>query len=422
MSALSRRAFLAGAAGTAATAAAALAAGGLGGLLAACDSAALNADLLHQPQPPQPSHPVTWPITAGNTPIADGLLAERDATLHVYTWPGRISAECLDKFGRRHGCLVKVTTFGSITEAITTMTTRPTRFDVFIGVPIAMLGTLVRSTLIQPLNHGYLPNISQVWPQFTNPFYDQQWRYTVPYTVYTTGIGWRRDLTEADPYSLVNGWQLLWQPQYDGHVAILDDYREGISLGLLEGNVTNLNTADPMLIDNAARSLNQLASLTHPRLSNTAFIDLATGATWAQHAWSGQVAAAARNLPPGTPADVLGYWFPPNGQGPVASDTITIPRSSRSPVLAHLLVNFMLDPTNALANTRRTGFMQPITSLTPARLVRHGALPANLINTAVLESALFRGPKELQLLSAADALWQQAWQSVATHMRLSPSP
>jgi spermidine/putrescine transport system substrate-binding protein len=425
MSALSRRAFLAGAARTAArtatgTAAAALAAGGLGSLLSACDSAGLNPDLFKPSPPPAPERPVTWPISAANKPIANGLLAERDATLAVYTWPGRIAAECLHKFSRKYGCHVQVTTFGSISEATATVTTKPTRFDVLLGVPVALLGTLIGSDLIQPLNHSYIPNISQVWEQFTDPFYDQNWQYTVPYTIYTTGIGWRKDLVEADPYSMLNGWELLWRPEYNGHVAMLDDYREGLGLGLLVDGITNLNTADPMQLDDAARSLTQLGTLVHPRLSNTAFRDLTTGTTWVQHAWSGQVTAAAKNLPPGIPQDVLGYWFPPSGAGPAANDTITIPRSAQNPVLAHLFMNFMLDTPNAVTNARGIGYMQPVSWMTPKRLMHYGVLPPALLSAVVLESEFWRGLKELQLLSGADALWQQAWQSAVTNMRLSP--
>lgn len=413
---LSRRAFLTGAGR--AGGAAALAAGGLGGLLSACGGAVLNAQLLQERPVPSPDHPVTWPISASNRPIVDGLIAEADATLAVYTWSGRLAAACLDKFRRRFGCRLNVTTFDSADDAIITMTTRPTRFDVFLGAPIAALGTLIKSGLIQPLNHSYIPNMNQVWPQFTEPFYDVHWQYTVPYTIYSTGIGWRRDLTpDTAPYSLANGWDLLWQPKYNGYAAILDDYREGVGLGLLSGGITNLNTADPLLIDEATRSLNELANIAHPKVSNNASSQLASGATRVQHAWSGQVAAAAKKLPPGTPADALGYWFPPTGDGPVTNDTITIPRSARNPVLAHLFINFMLNAPNALANADGTGFLQPITSMTPSRLVREGVLPPNLVSTVVLEYNYYRGIKELQLQPATDALWQQAWQSVMKHLQ-----
>ena len=43
-----------------------------------------------------------------------------------------------------------------------------------------------------------------MWPSFTNPWYDQGGSYTVPYTIYTTGIGWRNDQVPADIGALPN--------------------------------------------------------------------------------------------------------------------------------------------------------------------------------------------------------------------------
>ena len=34
------------------------------------------------------------------------------------------------------------------------------------------MAQLMGTKLVQPLNHSYIPNISQAWPDFTNPFYD----------------------------------------------------------------------------------------------------------------------------------------------------------------------------------------------------------------------------------------------------------
>ena len=47
---------------------------------------------------------------------------------------------------------------------------------------------MVYTDLIQPLNHSYVPNLENVWPEYQDPWYDQGAQYTVPYTVYTTGV------------------------------------------------------------------------------------------------------------------------------------------------------------------------------------------------------------------------------------------
>lgn len=359
---------------------------------------------------------MSWPIRQSNLPIPGGQLAEQDVTLQVYCLPGRVAQRCLDDFARKYNCRVQLTTFNSMAEGLAALMKPTTTFDVVLGVTLASLSTLITGDLLQPLNHDYIPNIGQTWSEFTNPFYDENWQYTVPYTIFTTGIGWRRDLVDADPSALINGWSVLWDARYAGKVGLLDDYREGISLGLLKNGIVNLNTADPLFIDAASRSLSGLAGLVHPTVGNTAYTALGSGRIAITQAWSGQVAAAAKYLPAGMPKDVLGYWFPPTGAGPVANDTMVIPRSARSPVLAHLMLNFLLNQPNAVNNVRSTGFMQPLVWMTPQRLVDEGALQRDLIGTAVLADYFIHGSKELQLMTGADALWQQAWQSVVAQM------
>ena len=130
--------------------------------------------------------------------------------------------------------------------------------------PPTSLGQLVEGQLIQPLNHSYIPNIAQAWPDYTNPFYDQKWQYTVPYTIYTTGISWRKDLVHENPYAMANAWAMPWQPKYRGRVAILDDYREGICLGLMKNGIFNLNTTDYQQIALARQSLQELSGAGQP--------------------------------------------------------------------------------------------------------------------------------------------------------------
>jgi hypothetical protein len=56
--------------------------------------------------------------------------------------------------------------------------------------------------------------------------------------------------------------------------------------------------------------------------------------------------------------------------------------------------------------------MQPITGVTPQRLVAEQLLPKNLMSTIVLPSYFRRGVMELQIPVPTNALWEQAWQRV----------
>ena len=382
--------------------------GALGGgaLLEACAPALAGSGTVPLPRP---RNPVTWPLFKDNLPIKSGLPPESGATLQIYNWVAYVNQSCLNNFAKRYNCKVQLTTFNTMDEALAKLRSGLS-FDVLMGVTVDVLGQLIESKLIQPLNHSYIPNITQTWPDFANPFYDQAWRYTVPYTIYTTGISWRKDLVPENPYAMRNPWsQMLWQPKYKGKVAILDDYREGISLGLMKNGLYNLNTTDQRQIALSRRSLENLSDLVNVRIDNNDYTEVPTGETWIHHAWSGDMAAAASYMPKGVPVDVVGYWFPTDGKGPVANDTNTVLHSATNPVLAHLFLDYMENLPNVLENISYNGYMQPLTGVTPQRLVQEKILPKSLMSTVVLPSYFRHGIGELQLPVDADALWQQAW-------------
>jgi len=144
-------------------------------------------------------------------------------------------------------------------------------------------------------------------------------------------------------------------------------------------------------------------------VDNHDYTEIPSGQIWIHHAWSGDIATAPSYMPKGVSPDVVGYWFPTDGKGPVGNDLITVLRSAPNPVLAHLFQNYMLDLQNVLTNISYNGYMQPLTEITPQRLVQEQLLIPSLMSTAVLPSFFRRGVMELQLPVTANALWEQAW-------------
>jgi spermidine/putrescine transport system substrate-binding protein len=396
---MTRRSFLGRSAGAAALAL------GATPLLDACASGLAGTGTVPLPRP---NHPVKWPVFTNNQAIKSGLPPETGATLQVYNWVAYVNQQCVDNFAKKYKCKVQVTTFNTMDEALSKLRSG-LQFDVLMGATVDVLGQLIESKLVQPLNHSYITNIGQAWPDFTNPFYDQGWQYTVPYTIYTTGISWRKDLVPENPYTMVNPWAMPWQSKYKGRVAILDDYREGISLGLMKNGIFDLNTTDYRQINLSRQSLEDLSRLVNVRIDNNDYTEIPTGDTWIHHAWSGDMASAASYMPKGVNVDVVGYWFPTDGKGPVANDTNVVLRSATNPVLAHEYVNYFLDLNNAIENISFNGYMQPLTGVTPQVLVKEQILPPSLLSTIVLPSYFRRGVAELQLPVDVDALWQQAW-------------
>ena len=352
-------------------------------------------------------YPVTLPrvgdaVKAGNP--------ERGGELQIYNYADYLNPEVIQAFGKEFGVSVRVTTFQSLDEAFTKLSTGRFPFDVIFTAP-DHLPRLVGRRLLQPRNPELIPNLrTQVWPELQSPFYDIGSRYTVPYTLYTTGIGWRNDkLGDFDPAAL--GWESFWRSEpFRGHVGVLDDAREGIGMALMYRGVTDLNTEDPVLLQRAADDLSELNEIARVKVTINGYETLPAGRMWLNQVWSGDMLNAVISyLPEGTSGDVLSYWFQKAG-GPVFNDCMCIGVDAAKPVLAHRFLNYMLDPENALENfVGYVGYQPPITKIDADALFEQEILPPNLRNCVVTRDDYANGNAYLALTAEGRRTWDQSW-------------
>jgi spermidine/putrescine transport system substrate-binding protein len=402
---LTRRAFL-GRSGQAALV--------LGGavLLDACGGGNPAAKAPAGPLLASPENPVTWPIAADNQPIADGLEPEKNAVLKLYNWAEYINKDTVKAFEKqykKYGAKVEISTFNTMNEAIAKLRSGKVSFDVFFPT-YDVLGKLIQANFLRPLNHTYVANITNVWPEFQNPFYDQQWQYSVPYTVYNAGIAWRTDKVSEDVGKRANPWEALWDPKYKGKVGLLDDYREAMSMVLLKNGITNLNTGNQADIDKVRDDLLAMAKAVNPTVNTKDYVDLPESKTWITHAWSGDMVNAQYYMPKGQSADVMRYWAPPSDKAPVNNDLMVLMRSGKAPVLAHHFLNFMLDHDHALENMSWNGYQPPQNKITTKSLVADEYVPANLTTAVVTPEYVAKGLRELELSPQVDNMWLTAWE------------
>ncbi len=231
--------------------------------------------------------------------------------------------------------------------------------------------------LLQPLNHDLIPNlVKNVWPVYQNPFYDQHWRYTVPYVTWTTGVGYRRDHIDDDEVA-EKGYNILWDPQYKGKVSIYDDYRDGAGHGAAEER--HLRHQHRQRRGPEARGRRpRPAARRHERarVDQRQLLGVPRRRRDCPQAWSGDMVGDQYYLPKGVPTSVLGYWYPKKRNGEVNNDTMVIPTSSQHPVAAHTFIDFMLDKKYAFENFADwVGYQPPQNSINPSELIADGVVP-----------------------------------------------
>jgi spermidine/putrescine transport system substrate-binding protein len=358
-----------------------------------------------------PTHPVTWPISKSNAPIANGLSPERGATLRLYNYADYIAPGVVKDFEKKYAKYdvnVTVSTFNDTDEAITKIRTGAVPYDIYFP-SYDQISRMVAGGLIRPLNHSYISNIGNLWPAFQNPWYDQQWRYSVPYSVYTTGIGWRSDKVSTDIPALPNPYDTLWDQKYAGQTAVIDDWHTAMAMCLLRAGRTDINTASTDDLKILQQQLDELAAKSRPKVTITMYNDLPGGQLAQCQMWSGDVVNAQYYLPKGTSVDVLRYWFPPDGKGMVDNDLMVILAGGKNPVLAHLFIQHMLDTKVSLRNFGYIGYQPPQRSLDTDALVQQGFVPKNLKEAVVKEEYFDVGYRLLELTADNDAAWHQLW-------------
>lgn len=353
----------------------------------------------------RPDNPVKQPVTADNPPIADGLAPEKGGTFRMLNYADYINPAFVKAFEDKYDVQVQLTPFNNYDEMNQKLNQPNIYFDIVFPGP-SVLGKMVYAKLLQPLNHSYLPHFENVYPSYYSPWYDVDAQYTVPYTVYSTGVGYRRDRVDQVPD---NGYDLLWDPAYKGSAYILDDRGEAIAMSLLRNHITSdINTGDPNFVNEATDSLIELINRMNIKVGIQDYVFIPSGQATVHQAWSGDLLGALQYLAKGQSSSILGYWAPEKNLV-VGSDLICVPRLSKKPVLAHLMMDELMSPDGAMKNFSWTGYQPPVQSITPKGLIEDGLVPENLTNAVLTAETFAKGLVFYEVSPAIDQMWQNAW-------------
>lgn len=380
-----------------------------------------------------PDTPVTLQTYDDNSSIESNLEPE-DGPLVIYNWEQYFWKAVLKSFGKKYGVEVKYETFYNMEQAIQKFQTGEVDYDIFFPT-IDYIPKLVAAKLVQPLNHDYLTNIKNLWPSLQDPYYDKGSQYSLPYTIYTTGIGWRTDIVPveaSDLESMDNAYEIFWTPEYAGKVGIYDAYREALSLGLYRdgGDATDLNTSDSAAITSAKENLIELNDLVDVKTTiDGAYAGIPEGKFGLHQAWSGDMQATPwYTSSPQDEAPLLRYYWPALGGfgGTIDNDLYSIPTSAKNPVLAHMFLNYMMDEFNAIKNWSWVGYQVPFSAVNPDTIFEESypglegwfvwdyKTPGdthwnNLKSTIVTQEDFDIGKRAIGLPVEVDTLWQDAY-------------
>lgn len=282
--------------------------------------------------------------------VASGVLTacggEEKEVLNVYTWADNFNPDTISKFEEEYNAKVNISTYNSNEAMYQKLKASEGQYDI-IQPSDYMVETLINQDMLEKLDKENIPNLEKANMKIQTPAFDPNGEYSVLYQYGITGIAYNTKYITEEPTS----WNDLWNEEYAGHVALLDDPREVIGMGLIKDGYSN-NSTNQAEIDQAVSELQELNDNVIAYDTDTIKQKFATEDAWIGTMWSGDAVFTQAENP-----DVK-YIVPEEG-GTIWADTTAIPKGAKHKELAEEFINFILDPEISAENYEYTGYINP---------------------------------------------------------------
>jgi spermidine/putrescine transport system substrate-binding protein len=269
--------------------------------------------------------------------------------LYIYTWSQYTDQELLSTFTTQTGIKVLADVFDSNDVMLAKLQAGGGGAYSIIYPSDYMVQKMVEKNLLIEINHENLLGLENLFPQFKNPSYDPNNRYSLPFNWGTTGLVYNSEKMATPP----EDWEYLWQNQDQLYkrMTVLNDVREvmGATLKMLG---YSYNSQNEMEIKAAYEKLRSLK----PAI-----------AAFDTDAWQNQMLAGDLLLAMCYSADgvkiskenpKLKYVIPRSGSS-LWTDTIVIPKTAPNIPGAYSWINLLLQPDVAAEISKRLKIATP---------------------------------------------------------------
>ncbi|HEX6255013.1 MAG TPA: spermidine/putrescine ABC transporter substrate-binding protein [Euzebyales bacterium] len=279
---------------------------------------------------------------------------EVDGELVLYNWTEYIDPELIDKFRDEFGVDVIEDFYPSNEEMLARVQGGGSGFDVVVPSDY-MVGIMIDQDLLLQLDKDAIPNAENVAEDFTEPPFDPELAFSMPYQWGTTGLGLSLADTSDDPEAT---WGWIFDPEMggdlDGRISMLDDPREAMAAALSYlGYSINSTNEDEIreAADLIAETTDRLAAFDSDQYEDL----LISGETAVAHGYSGDFFL---NFDENDAWDDFVYLIPQEGAVRWV-DTMAVLADAPHPCTAHAFINFILDARNGAQLTNWNFYGSP---------------------------------------------------------------
>ncbi len=272
-------------------------------------------------------------------------------TLHIYNWGDYLSSDVVADFEEKFDCRVKIDVFDSNEAMYAKLKAGAGGYDIL--VPSSYMAKLMyEQGMLQDLNPELLPNVRQYFDRtYSSLSLDPELKYSVPYFVSFTGIGYNSEKVK----DFTPSWSMFERASLNKRCSLLNDLREVLGAALCTLGY-DVNTTSQSEIDEAVALVRDKWK---PNIAKFEVDDakraLAAGEFTLIQTYSGDMLQVMAERPE------ISFVIPDEGST-VTFDNLTIASNAKNVELAHAFINFIYDPKECAANMDEIMYVTPHTT------------------------------------------------------------
>jgi len=268
------------------------------------------------------------------------------ALLHIYTWADYFKPALIARFEKENNCRVIIDTYDSNETMYAKIKAGAGGYDLL--TPTSYMVSLLNSQgMVRKLDHGLLPNLVHVDPEYLSLALDKTMDHSVPYMIVNTVVAY----LESRVKDFEPTWAMFDRSDLKGRMTMLNDMRETIGAGLKFLGYS-LNTANEAELAEAkevvVRWKKNIAKYENEQYKT----GVASGEFLLVQGYSGDILQVQQENP-----DVR-FAVPREGTA-ISVDDLIIPAGAKEIGLAHAFINFLHDPEAAAENITFLKYLCP---------------------------------------------------------------
>lgn len=280
-----------------------------------------------------------------------GCNSSTDSTkvLNVYNVGDYIDEELIIKFEEETGIDVLYETYDTNEMMYQKVRSGSTNYDLVFPSDY-MVAKMRNENLLQKIDFKNIPNFKYIEKGFTNPVYDENNEYSVPYMWGTFGILYNTKMVEES----VDSWDILWNPKYKGNIMMFDSVRDTMGIALKKLGYS-INSTNPKEVNEAKELLMEQKDLVMAYVNDEGKDRLLGEEVAMGIIYSGDAVTLMEENPN------LRYAIPKEGTNKWV-DAMCIPITAQNKKESEMFINFLLEPENAKINAEYIGYSIPNTA------------------------------------------------------------